>query len=313
MARRISTFDFGLPVRGVLTAAFVTAAMPAQADLLLSVRYAADPGAAERLEAADRLRTLSHEVASAACHMAGGVEPDQSRKLMIETKRDVIRISAALRHGDAGWNILGEETDRAILADLDKFDATWAPVQAALETLMESPQDADALRIVKAASEELFETSYHLLSVLSGEYSNPMDLLQSDAILMDIVGRQAMLTQKIAKEACEVWTGTHTPERVDALYASTDMFELGIRALHDGMPELGIKPAPTPGIRYALEDVLSDWEIVRGHLALVKAGEIGEADKSDLYTRLNDKMYKLEKLVHMYVEFSKHDYGVNGG
>lgn len=313
MTRTRPVFDRLRPFSAALTLGGLGLAIPAQGDELVAARYVEDPGAAERLEAADRLRTLSHEVASAACHLSGGVAPDTSRKLMVEAKLDFIRIAAALRHGDADWKIIGEETDRAILADLDVLDAEWAVTEGAVRRIMDDPQDGEALGIIKTESELLYETSDHLLSELNAEYSNPMDLLQVDAILMDIVGRQAMLTQKMAKEACEIWSGNRSEDRITALIASKDMFELGIRALHDGMPELSIPPAPTPGIRYGLEGVLADWEIVQGHMELVKAGTIGEAEKADLYARLNDKMYKLEDLVHLYVEFSKHDYDKSGG
>ncbi len=301
------------PLVAALALSGAAIALPARADQLVDVRFAPDPGASERLEAADRLRTLSHEVASAACHLAGGIAPDQSRKLMIEAKEDFIQITAALRHGDESLKILGEETDRVILEDLDTLDAEWAVTEAAVRVLMEDPSDSAALATIKAESELLYATSDHLLSELSGEYSNPVDLMQVDAILMDIVGRQAMLTQKMAKEACEIWTGNRSDDRVTALIESKDMFELGIRALHDGMPSLSIPPAPTPGIRYALEGVLADWSIVQGHMELVKAGTIGEVEKEELYALLNKKMYELEDIVHLYVAFSKHDYEANGG
>ncbi|MEM7710891.1 MAG: type IV pili methyl-accepting chemotaxis transducer N-terminal domain-containing protein [Pseudomonadota bacterium] len=282
------------------------------ADSSAFVRFVEDPGAAERLEAADRLRTLSHEVGAAACHLAGGVTPDVSRRLMIEAKLDFIRIIAALRHGDEGLRIRGVETDQGILADLAVLDAEWAITEEAVRSLMEDPSDGPALSTIKAESERLYETSNHLFSELNEEYTRPFDLLMVDALQLDIVGRQAMLTQKMSKEACEIWTGNRAEDRLTALIDSKGTFELGLRALIDGMPQLSLPPAPTPEIRDGLELVLADWEIVQGHMALVREDAIGEAEKADLFARLNDKMYKLESLVHMYTLFSKHDYGTAG-
>ena len=293
-------------------AAILVAAAPAQAagpipGAPIPGRYADDAGAAARIEAADRLRTLSHEVASAACHLHGGVAPEQSRALLVEAKADFVRIQAALREGDAEWGIPDAEHDRRILADLDSLAETWVPVQSDLLALMGDASAVDALARVKAASEELHAKSHHLQQTVTGRYANPVELLASDAILLDVAGRQAALTQKIAKEACEVWTGNRSEDRLSALSASADLFEAGIRALHDGMPELGIRAAPSPGIRFALAEVMTDWEIVRADLELIAAGEVEDAVKADLYARLNAKMYALEDLVHAYVEFSKRE------
>ncbi|MEM7488148.1 MAG: type IV pili methyl-accepting chemotaxis transducer N-terminal domain-containing protein [Pseudomonadota bacterium] len=293
---------------GLILFACVTAP-PLGAEETELVRFVDDPGAAERLEAADRLRTLSHEVGAAACHLAGGIDPEVSRKLMVEAKEDFIRIIAALRHGDEGLRIRGEEADPGILADLAVLDEEWAVTEDAVRRLMADPADGAALATIKAESERLYDTSNHLFSELNEEYTRPFDLLMVDALQLDIVGRQAMLTQKMSKEACEIWTGNRAEDRMAALLDSKGTFELGMQALLDGMPQLSLPPAPTPDIRRRLEVVLADWEIVQGHMALVKDDTIGEAEKADLYARLNDKMYKLEDLVHMYTAYSKHDYG----
>lgn len=264
-------------------------------------------GAAERLDAADRLRTLTQEVASAGCHLFNGISEAESRKLLEETKLEIIRILNALEFGDPDMGIIGEEHRRKTIADIHKVRDLWGPMEKAVYTLLDTPGDQTAIKVVKSGSDTLYEVASHLFSELSGEYANPFELTQLDALLIDIAGRQSMLTQRIAKEACEIWTGNRSDERMAALTKSVDTFQLGITALHDGMPALGIIPAPTEAIKLGLEEVVADWDKVREDLDAVIAGDPTDEIKVDLYTRLNAKMYKMDAIVHLYTAYAHHN------
>lgn len=264
-------------------------------------------GAAERLDAAERLRTLTQEVASVACHLYNGVAVEQSKALLTQSQAEIVRILDALEFGDTSLGIIGEEFRLKTIHEISAARDIWAPMDTAVEVLLSDFSNQDAVGVIKARNEEFFEISARLLAEIAGQYANPFELTQLDALLIDIAGRQSMLTQKIAKEACEIWTGNRSPDRIDALRASVDMFHLGINALHDGLPALGIIPAPTEAIKVGLEELLLDWDIVKADLEAVISGDVTTEIEEDLYTRLNDKMYKMDKIVHLYSAFAHHN------
>ena len=126
------------------------------------------------------------------------------------------------------------------------------------------------------------------------------------ALWPDISGRQSMLTRKISKEVCNIWSGNGSAEALEALNQSVAMFELGINALHDETSVLGIIPAPTPEIKAILEEPLTDWAIVNSDLEAVRSGDISEQVNADLYRRPNDKQAKLDEVVHLFTAYAKH-------
>lgn len=273
------------------------------------VQLVNDIGAAERVEAAAILRVLSQEVASASCHLSYGVDPTTSYRLLRESQSAFDANLSALVNGDADMNIVGAETRRQTLDMLTAIDAAWAPVDAAINTLRDNPQDRDALALIKAENETILDMAMTLTSEMSGQYSNPAELLQVDVLLLDYAGRQAMLTQKMAKVACEVWAGNRSEDRLQKLRDTMQNYDLILAALMDGMPSAGIKAAPTDEIYAALSHARDVWGKTQDELNQVLAGgEISEELKTALYTDLNTAMYEMIHIEHLYVAYAKHDY-----
>lgn len=290
-----------------------SAALPAEPGAVqpsghaFSGHFGIDTGAAERIEAGDLLRTLSQEIPAAAYHLHNEVEPEESLRLMTEAKLKFVQLLHALEHGDPSMNIFGAEKKRGVLEDIEALKAHWEPMIAELKDLVADHGNDDAFQHVLEENDELFELSAHLLAMLEAEYTNPVELMQLDAIMLDIAGCQEMLTQQILKEACEIWAGDHSEVHINQLNESISRFEMGTKALHDGMPELGIIPAPTPEIKVGLEEVVADWSEIKVLLNAVLDYSIDDKGKVELFDRLNEKMVKMEKIVHLYVVYSKHN------
>ncbi|MFQ6549518.1 type IV pili methyl-accepting chemotaxis transducer N-terminal domain-containing protein [Aestuariibius sp. 2305UL40-4] len=268
-----------------------------------------DIGAAERIDAADLLRTISQEVPSAACHLHEGIEVEEATQLLVDSVKKFDVVLDALRNGNVSMNIIGAETRRKTIADLDKLAGQWAPMKAAAETMLADPSDAAALRVILDGNLALLDTAAHLVSELSGEYSNPAELLQADVLMIDISGRQAMLTQKIAKEACQIAMGDPDPTLRETLAGSVQMFDVSQNALLFGMEQAGIKAAPTPEIETELTKVAGEWAPMKVHLdVLTDGGDIDNEARGELLRGLDVVMFHMNEIVHLYTEYSKHKY-----
>lgn len=271
-----------------------------------------DIGASERIDAADRLRTLTQEIASAACHLSEGIDKVQSSDRLIAAFAEFASLMHALEFGDASMNIIGGETRRKTLAALQRIHAEWHPFRSAGNAVLEAPGNRDALAEIQRGNLVLLDLVTYLVSELSGEYSNPAELLQADVLLIDIAGRQSMLTQKMAKEACMIWAG-HDPEASrTALIGSMQMFDISIKALLNGLPDAGIKPAPTLEIRAHLEIAMADWPDIAALLEdLVETGDLSADRRVAVYRKLNTKTALMDRIVHLYNDYSKHKYETN--
>jgi hypothetical protein len=282
------------------------AASPSAIAPLLDVAFTEDLGAADRIRAADRLSTLSQEISAATCFLHNDVAPDLNHELLSHSIAEFDLILDALANGSEELHIIGAETNRKTLAEIAAIKAEWQPLHAAAQTIVDDHANTPAMEVIYGQSEHLLETTSHLLSELEGEYSHPTQVLLTDVILIQFSGRQAMLTQKIAFEACLVWSGHGGDAQKDDLKVITERFDLIANALYDGMPDAGISAAPTEEIRGALAEVMSDWEDVSDYLDLMTAG--GDVDAQDvewISQVLTTKMKKMEAIVDLYTDFSR--------
>jgi len=271
--------------------------------------FVEDTGAANRIVAGDILRTLSQEIPAAVCHLHNNVDVAEARELLSYSIAKFDAVSLALLNGNESMGIIGGETRRKTVVELEALIETWEPKRIAAMAVLEDPADAAAAEIVYASADEMLDKTYHLLSELEGEYANPVELLASDMMLLEVSGRMAAMTQRMAYEACRVWSGDGDPHVMEELDKSISIFEASMDALSNGMPALGVLAPPTPEIEANLRDVAADWEMLSGYLDEIRSGaDVSLEVREDLYHRLALKLYKVEELEELYQDYSKRVY-----
>ena len=278
-------------------------------DVELVATFAEDTGDVVRIESAEYLRTYSQEVAAAACYLYNDIDASLSRELLIEARQGFDKKWNALMNGDETLGIIGGEQRKKTIVKLESVNAVWSDMAQAVDALTANPSDSAAVNIIKSTNMELFELTDLLVTEVSAQYSNPSVLVQADALKLELVGRQAMMSQKIAKDACKIFTGNESPEIKENLSTSKAIYEATLGALLNGMPELGIQPAPTPEIASALETIQADWSSVRPILDTLVAGGMVERDQQVyLFKHLVEEMVRLEDLSHSYVDHYEYNY-----
>lgn len=280
-----------------------------QIELLLPTQFVTDTGASNRIEAGDVLRTVSQEIPSAVCHLHNGVAPETSVKLMNQGIAKFDLMLDALINGNEAIGIVGGEERRKTMVLLEELETLWQPVRAASLAVQNDPTDVAALNVVYDNASLMLDKTYYLLSELEGQYANPVELMQSDVMLLEVSGRQAMMSQRISYLACRKWSGAVDADYVEALKTSMQQFGFGMNALRNGMPEVGINPPPTEAISLLLDQAAADWDVVSRHVETIsQTGAIDDAGATELYELLADKMYKMEEVAHLYAEYAKRIY-----
>ena len=296
---------FGLVVSFATQAFAASDTTPAQVD----VSFAEDTGEVARIESAEYLRTYTQEVASAACFLYNDIDTGLSSELLRESRVGFEKRLNALIHGNEELGIIGGEQRRKTALKLTKIGEEWAPIADAIDALLADPGNSQAVDVIKAKNMDLFEMTDIIVSDIEAQYANPAIIVQADVLLLEIVGRQAMMTQKIAKDACKVFTGDQSQEVKDLLQGSVQIYEASLDALLNGMPSLGIQPAPTPEIAEQLTAIQSDWATVRPIVdTLVQGGSVDRETQVYLFKHMVEEMVRLEELSHAYVQHSKYIY-----
>lgn len=289
----------------------------AQALLTLANLHNSDPltrdiesDGADRIRLADRLTMLTQRVAAASCALTSDVATEEAYFHLEEAMHEIDIILAALKDGNETLHILGPEQDRRTLHDIEALEAEWLDTHGAVEAVLQNGHDVDAAHVIDDHNLKLLKLSMVLVSDIVGQYSHPYEMTQADAMLIKIAGRQRMLTQKMAKDACEIWTGYHAEEGRTDLIETMAIFEQSLNALRFGMPNAGIKEAPTDAIRDDLDKILARWKIIRGNLDLLLAGEtLSIEQKVEIFHDFNVELEELDHLIQDYGLYVERHHG----
>jgi hypothetical protein len=275
-------------------------------EQLLDAQMIEDLGGADRMNFSGKLRMLSQRIPAAACNLQAGVNVDHSAEILAATSEEFNKIVSALEHGDPNLGIIGKETRRKTLAALDGLKAAWAPVGAATGMIMAEGMTASHNEQLAVQNGPLLEAAKLLVSELVGQYSNPASVVQSDALRIDIAGRQRMLSQKISKELCYALSGLDADAARENLGKTVSTFDVSLTALREGMPAAGIKASTDPEIVAGLDLVAGEWAVLQPYLQAVMASEtLDEATRGSVFEMLNTLLVDMNKVVLLYSQISK--------
>lgn len=268
--------------------------------------FVADIGAQERINFSGKLRMLSQRIPSAACHLAKGIDPEGARALLQGATGEFEKILTGLEFGDADLKIVGSENRRKTVAQIHDLRGKWEPMKAAAEAMIAGDSLQANLDAILSQNMIVLASAKILVSDLVAQYSDPASMLQSHSMLIDISGRQRMLTQKMSKESCMVASGLGTAETVDHLQGTMSMFEVSLSALMLGMPDAGIIPPPNSEISAGLNTVYFNWNEIKPTLEAVIAGaSVDDSHDTAKFQKLNTAMANMNKVVGMYTAAAK--------
>lgn len=282
---------------GALALSF-TLVLPAQAARLLET---GGSDVADRIGLASQLPTLTQKVAAASCAVTSGVAVTVARDALTEATSQFDQFVVALRDGDPTLNVFSPESDRRVLGGLDQVAAAWQPVHTAVETVLSDESDAKQANVIQDHSDALLVLTNTVAADVAGVHARPFQMAYDDAMLLKLAGRQHMLSQKMAKDACDIWSDVNVEARRGELAASMEMFENTLIALRHGMPDLGIPAAPNEDIAEDLDQLIDRWQEMQVMLrALIDGNEISLSQKSAIYQAALLDMEEIDTLLADY-------------
>lgn len=300
-----------MSMKSILRAMAVSAlaiggAANAQDTKIVKTGFIEDAGGSERINYSGKLRMLSQRIPAAACFAHAGVETEKSAELLVAATSEFDLIINGLEFGEPKLNMKGEETDRKILIGLKKLNELWNPLHAEIADIHDTGGTDEEVVHIAEVSAPMLNVAKKLVSVISGEYADPTALLQTDAMTIDIAGRQRMLAQRISKNVCLATSGFSKDAAIAEMAGARDMYDASVRALRFGMPDAGINATENETILAGLDDVLALWEGVQPILTSVAAGEdISGEHRAHIYNSMNQLTGKMNTLVGMYNDDSK--------
>jgi Type IV pili methyl-accepting chemotaxis transducer N-term len=265
-----------------------------------------DKGGTARINFSGKLRMLSQRIPASACALSAGVDPDGSKERLKSASEEFAKILIALQSGDESLGIKGAEDRKKNLVGLQKLSEEWAPMQAAVTEILGGGDPATALPVLYEKNGVVLGIAQKLVTEIAATYSDPNAMSQAAAIAVDIAGRQRMLSQKMAKLACMISTGSGTAELNAELAKTIEIYDATLIALIDGMPDAGIVAAPTPELRAALVAIRDVWQGLRPLLDGAAQGTaLDAAALGSLVAETETMLAEMNKIVSQYSEVMK--------
>lgn len=303
-----SNIPSALRTAACATALSLSLAVPLTAETITGKQsqFVEDAGGSQRINFSGKLRMLSQRIPAAACNLNAGVDPDGSRAILEAAMAEFDSILYALEFGDVNLGIYGAEERRRTLRVIEEVHAKMDPLEDALKAIGDGVPSDESIQSLADGNMEVLEMAKLLVDEITGEYANPVALSQSDAITIDIAGRQRMLTQMVSKDVCLAMSGVNATSSRTSLPKTMAMFEVSLGALENGMEQVGIQPPPNEDIAFGLAQVRSHWMSVQHYLAAVDAGEsLSDEQRATVFLGLNKTMAQMNTVVGQYSAASK--------
>lgn len=278
---------------------------PSDAELVETAYEIVSDGV-DRIQAAGRLPTLTQRVAAAACMLGDDLLQDDAHDILAAAVAEFELIVAALKDGNADLGIMGPETKRRTIDELDEILAEWSAISDAIAEILEGGNTVAAAHVIDDHNLALLELTTKLASDINGQYAHPYEISQRDALAIEFATRQRMLTQKMIKDACEIWTAYHEDAAKEDLGSTMQIFENSLIALRDGYEAAGLFPAPTDQIRADLDALVTRWDVIKPNAqALLDGQDISDEAKIEIFTDLNLELDEIEHLVSDYADYAE--------
>ncbi len=165
-------------------------------------------------------------------------------------------------NGDSELNLSPIKSKEA-LDQIKKIKAIWKPFKkAALKLKETNGKDSKALALIMAKNEELLKESNKLVLILEKENAKRVSYIEKAQLkIVDIAGRQRMLTQKMTKEYLE-YLKLKNKYAKKKMKESIKLFEISLNGLINGSKELGLPKVTNQKIKEQLIKVSKLWKKV---------------------------------------------------
>lgn len=263
---------------------------------------------AQKIVAADRLRSLSRELSALACHVTQDVAPQHSRKQLQRVSTEFNSALQTLQDDASADRVAMQKPSPEAFAEVAAVKEMWLPVEDAIKTISETPGDAAALSMLGAGGEVLHDLSSLLFTKVKTEFTKPAEVKFRDGLLIDVAGQQAVLTHQISYTACQIWGGDRSAKRMKEFSDAAWMLDRGLASLVHGLPSMGIVPAPNEEIRAELQVALREWRSLKVFVVGMTESTVPGIARRLLYERLYEEQERLSGIVQLYADHSKQLY-----
>lgn len=160
------------------------------------------------------------------------------------------------KNGDSDLN-LKKATNSKVIEQIDVVEKKWKPFQESIEKVIAGKDDGKALKYLIDNNEELLKLSNALVSAYEASNTSSNYLEKARLRVVNVAGRQRMLTQKMTKEKLLILKGNKEYE--PKMKKTIELFDTTLTALIKGDKSKNITKPTNEKIVEQLKVVSKIW------------------------------------------------------
>lgn len=251
-----------------------------------------------RVNLSGRQRMLTQKMSKESLLIALKVDTEKNKKNLESTVKLFDTVLKGLQEGDESLG-LTETSNKDILTQLGNVVKLWVEFKPYVEAVYEGNDDSATLDNIASKNLALLAEMNKVVSLY--EQNSGADL--SDlAMVINLSGRQRMLTQKMTKELLLKAKSINVAENEENLTKTVVLFDKTLKGLINGDEELGLSKTSDDKIVAQLEAVDTLWN---GFKPVVEKADV-EMESLKKVAELNlPLLVAMDKAVKMYEVQSK--------
>ncbi|MEK6564514.1 MAG: type IV pili methyl-accepting chemotaxis transducer N-terminal domain-containing protein [Candidatus Omnitrophota bacterium] len=254
-----------------------------------------------------RQRMLSQKMTKEALLATSGINAEENRKNLKETMNTFEKVLKGLRDGDAALNLPACENEE-ITAKLDKINLLFDEMVPLLSKVTEGGVLTPAeLPVLAKLNLPILTTMDSTVKMFEQEAGKVLTKDPALALVINLSGKQRMLTQKMSKEALLMYLKIDMVSNSKMLRDTASLFDRTLKGLKDGDSELGLPKAEDTGIISQLDLVGSFWSVVKPLVEKTSNMDnyVSKEEAAAVVELLSTILKEMDKAVKMYEALSK--------
>ncbi|MEM8790720.1 MAG: type IV pili methyl-accepting chemotaxis transducer N-terminal domain-containing protein [Pseudomonadota bacterium] len=297
MIKKTAENGTGWMMAAALAASLFIVPAPAAAQ---SVPVSADT-ISKRIDLAGRQRMLAERMAAHFCYARSQIDTFESLDELKASLELFHETHTGFKRGNDDLNLFVEE-NASVLKAWSQVNLLWVPLKGLYEQILNGEfVTEEDYALANGLTLEVRARANDMVAQLRAAYAEDLggDGF-GDALLIDLYGRQRMLSQKLSKEVCLVAGGFELDTTQPELEATLRLFERSLGAFVEGLPVAGVPKPPTQEIADQLSVASDEWEKI-GFTAqtIVTGGSVGLNDLATFRVGSTKFLREMNKAVQM--------------
>lgn len=250
-----------------------------------------------------RQRMLTQKMSKEMLLIANKIDVEGNRANLKKTAKLFDTTLTGLRDGNAEMGLPATE-GRVILKQLDKVRKLWDEFQSVVSEVVQG----GSVDIAKVAQLNLPLLKNMNTAVRLYEKEAKKATGKSAGVVINLAGKQRMLTQKMSKEMSLVALKHNTDDNKSNLRSTASLFDRTLKGLLDGDGDLELPGTKDKAIRSQLMVVADLWKEFKPLVERAASIDAKEVSKDDLLqmSKLNLPLLKeMNKAVKMYEQLEQ--------